>query len=209
MHAHHAHWYFVHWAVGLACIHTSWPWNVRWLSVSRDCVVSPLWLGHTSKVGMATSCDQILQEHAVWLTGQFGCLVFVSLKSYCMCIHIHIYMSTLASKLRLHSLHFAWTCQLHKDSQLTLKSELSACCTAFAERYSREPSHTDWPLPQLILTSSLPVRSEPRAKRTCSFAFVDVRNGLTIFVSQSACAQTHFHCTKNWKIISFLCVQIN
>ena len=41
-------------------------------------------LGHAPKVGMATSHDQILHEHAVRLTSQFSCLVFVSLKSYCM-----------------------------------------------------------------------------------------------------------------------------
>ena len=35
------------------------------------------------KVDVATSCNQILQEHAVRLTGQFGFLVFISLKSYC------------------------------------------------------------------------------------------------------------------------------
>ena len=31
----------------------------------------------------AASGDQILHEHAVWLTGQFGGLAFVSLKSNC------------------------------------------------------------------------------------------------------------------------------
>ena len=59
-------------------------------------------------------------------------------------------------------------------------------------------------------TSCTPLRSEPRPKRTCSFAFVDIGNALAIFVStQSACAQTRFRYMNNRIIISFLRVQIN
>ena len=35
-------------------------------------VSATTWLAQASKVGMATLHNQILQEHAVWLTGQFG-----------------------------------------------------------------------------------------------------------------------------------------
>ena len=65
--------------------------------------------------------------------------------------------------------------------------------------------HTDWPLPRLISTSPLSLRSEPRAKRTCSFSVVDIGNTLTIFApTQSAHAQTRFPCMNNRVIISFL-----
>ena len=50
----------------------------------------------------------------------------------------------------------------------------------------------------LFSTLSLPVQSEPRAKRTCLSALVDVKRPLIIFAStQSAWAETRFCCTNN------------
>ena len=44
---------------------------------------------------------------------------------------------------------------------------------------------------------------QPRAKRTCSFAFAHVWNALTIFNSECLCSNVCFCCTNNRIIISF------
>ena len=131
-----------------------------------------------------------------------------------MCIHI--YLPTLGE-------------QVYEAPQLTLYIKMSVAQrllsphrrmnlqhvvqhslnTSLARLHTNKPAGTCGLTPtRLISTLSLPVRSELRAKRTCLFAFVDVKNALIIFASTQN-AQTCFRCMNNRIIISFLRVQIN
>ena len=71
--------------------------------------------------------------------------------------------------------------------------------------YANKPGETHTlPPTGLISTSSLPIRSEPRAETTCLFTLVDIRNAVIMFAStQSACAQMCFRCTDNRILISY------
>ena len=69
--------------------------------------------------------------------------------------------------------------------------------TLVSRGFTRINTRTD-PYPGLLRHRPCPYDQNQQPKRTCSFAFVDVGNALTILAStHSACAQMRFCCTNN------------
>ena len=80
-------------------------------------------------------------------------------------------------------------CEQLEVSQPTLHMNMSVAQRALAD----------------MLTSSLPIRSEPRVKRMCSFAFMDNENTLTIFASTQSVMLKCASAVRTIKNFIFMC----
>ena len=129
---------------------------------------------------------------------------------------MHMYIYAYAERARLRGStthtshkHVSRTKTLSRHRRMNLQHAVQHSLNInFTRTNLRE--HSVLTLTLAYSTSCTPLRSEPRPKRTCLFAFVDIGNALAIFAStQSACAQTCFRYMNNRIIISFLRVQIN